>query len=109
MNFRIFFVHVTFSRLDSEKSLFSFSRFYDITMPDQPMMRLPLFDSSNAMRSLSNFASVTGDLAVDFDIGLPSVDDMGVSTYPIYIIQESGDVWALYCKFSQSRYSFILL
>jgi len=78
-------------------------RFYDITMPDQPMMRLPLFDNPQEIKSVSSFASVTGDIAVDFDIGLPSVDDLGVSTYPIYIMQESGDVWALYCKFSQSR------
>ena len=74
-------------------------------MPEQPMMRLPLFDnSSETGRSVSSFASVMGDLAVDFDIALPSIDDMGVSTYPIYIMQESGDVWALYCKFSQCRY-----
>jgi len=78
-------------------------RFYDITMPDQPMMRLPLFDNPQEPRSVSTFACVTGDIAVDFDIGLPTVDDKGVSTYPIYIMQESGDIWALYCKFSQSR------
>ena len=78
-------------------------RFYDITMPDQPMMRLPLFDNPNAQRTVSHFACVTGDLAVDFDIGLPSVDEAGVATFPIYIMQESGDVWALYCKFSQNR------
>jgi len=78
-------------------------RFYDITMPDQPMMRLPLFDNPHDMRTVSSFASVTGDLAVDFDIGLPSVDEAGVASYPIYIMQESGDVWALYCKFTQNR------
>lgn len=78
-------------------------RFYDITMPDQPMMRLPLFDNPYDMKSISSFAGVTGDLAVDFDIGLPTEDEKGVPTYPIYVMQESGDVWALYCKFSQNR------
>merc|ERR1711962_1639908 len=67
------------------------------------MMRLPLFDNPHDMRTVSSFASVTGDLAVDFDIGLPSVDEAGVASYPIYIMQESGDVWALYCKFTQNR------
>ena len=78
-------------------------------MPEQPMMRLPLFDTAGeSARSVNSFATVMGEVAVDFDIGLPMVDEMGISTYPIYIIQESGDVWALYCRFSQNRWDFFV-
>jgi len=80
-------------------------RFYDINMPDQPMFRLPLFDGSrrNLSGSLSSFASIIGDVAVDFDIADPIVDDQGVATYPVYAMQECGDVWVLYCKLLQNR------
>ena len=81
-------------------------RFYDLTLPEQPILRLPLFDHAHhsiTAGSVSSFASVFGDLAVDFDIALPSYNEQGVPTYPIYVMQESGDVWMLRCKFSQNR------
>ena len=53
--------------------------------------------------SVSSFAGVMGDLAVDFDIAKPVEDDHGNMLYPIYVMQESGDVWVLHCRFTQNR------
>ena len=68
-------------------------------------MRLSLFNiSGDPNRSSSCFASVCGDTAIDFDIALPKRDNNGNEMYPIYVMQESGDVWVLHCKFAQNRF-----
>jgi len=82
--------------------IFSITRIYDIARPDQPMMRFALFDnvSHSSKRSFSN---VLGDTAIDFDIAPPITDSSGNHVFHVYVMQESGDVWVLQCKFSQNR------
>lgn len=83
-------------------------------MPRQPMLRLPLFDKKTSASSYggNTYGAVLGDIAAGFDIAEPITDGYGNQLYPIYIMQESGDVWVLHCKFFQNRrvyYKVLLL
>ncbi|XP_065664381.1 nucleoporin 88 isoform X3 [Hydra vulgaris] len=79
-------------------------RFYDTSYPEQPILRISLFNiAGNPNKSCGSYASACGDAAVDFDIALPKIDKIGNEVYPIYVMQESGDVWVLNCKFTQNR------
>ena len=65
-------------------------------------MVLPLFNKVSHSSKIS-FANALGDAAVDFDIANPITDSYGNNVFPVYVMQESGDVWLLHCKFSQNR------
>lgn len=84
----------------------SFYRFYDVSMPEQPIVRLPLFDQTESTR-LGSVASITsavlGRNGVDFDQGEVIHEGDGTDTYPLYLMQENGDVWLVRCKFSHNR------
>ena len=79
-------------------------RIYDITRPEQPMMRLPLFDDVSQSSSKNRFTGFLGNMAADFSIAEPIDSCTGSKIYPVYVMQESGDVWVLHCKFTQNRY-----
>lgn len=66
------------------------------------MLRLPLFDEVS-QSSKSSFAGVLGNVAADFCIAEPITSGTGAKIYPVYVMQESGDVWVLHCKFNQNR------
>ena len=77
-------------------------------MPKQPLLCLSLFDNNHKKLSSyesNTFSDVMEDIAADFDIAEPFFDSYGNQTYPIYVMQESGDVWVLRCRFSQNRYN----
>jgi len=77
-------------------------RIYDITRPEQPMLRLPLFDNVSET-SKNRLSMVLGETVVNMAIAPPKEDSLGNKVYPVYVMQESGDVWVLHCKFAQNR------
>ena len=66
-------------------------------------MRLPLFDDVSQSSSKNSFAGILGNIAADFSIAEPIDGCTGTKIYPVYVMQESGDVWVLHCKFTQNR------
>lgn len=81
-------------------------RFYDISSPDKLILRFPLFGvlHHNVGTVTSNISSALGDDAVDFDVGESVCDKRGVVTNSIFVLQETGDVWTVYGKFTHNRY-----
>ncbi|XP_057295647.1 nucleoporin 88-like [Hydractinia symbiolongicarpus] len=80
-------------------------RFYDISSPNKLILRFPLFGvlHHNVGTATSNISSALGDDAVDFDVGESVCDKRGVVTNSIFVLQETGDVWTVYGKFTHNR------
>jgi len=83
-------------------------RFYNILSPEQPLVRLPLFEQNfSETRDIGSICSIAsniiGNTAVDFDIAKAVINDDETETYHIYVMQESGDVWLLKCRFLNNR------
>ena len=66
------------------------------------MLRLPLFGNTSET-SKNKFSMVLVETVANLAIAQPKEDSLGNKVYPVYVMQESGDVWVLHCKFAQNR------
>ena len=90
-------------RSHSSHSLFLYCRCFDVGNGNHVLSTINLSNSHKPSKSHRNFALAYGEVAVSFSIAPPVSGRNEITMYPIFVLQENGDVLIVWSWLHKKR------